>query len=623
MFISRFQVANYKSFLEPAPLEFTPGFNIISGQNSAGKTALLETLGLNFIGNPHRSVKTIPTRNTVPDQNSWSDVSFTVSPQELKEHMLAQPQNPFYLAKPDLGSDFARSVGYTDDSADSTMRLVEGFFSRELVTIKFRLTASVRSGPSWATLNFPAYEMYPAQLSQGNWLYAPFVIGHDGKLSSGGGTAHNAADIGTRLAGAFRDSVYRFAAERLKVGRSQHGHNTLLAQDASNLPEVLNQLQHNPHRFQDLNDRLIAILPQVKRVSVRAIPSQQVEIVVWSHDPETQREDLVVPLVESGTGIGQVLAILYVVLTSDRPQTIIIDEPQSFLHPGAARKLMEFLKLHPTQHQFLIATHSSTIISAANPKTITLATFQDGESALQQLDVDAEKGIQKTLVELGIRLSDLFGADKILWVEGRTEEKCFPLIVEKLMRLPLMGIEILGIRQTGDLEGRDARRIFEIYRSLTKGASLLPPAVAFIVDDEGRDAATKRELSHLSGDLARFLPRRMYENYLLNATAIAETVNVLDNSRPDPLTPDKVSAAIETRLNNPKYFRAPLKTLDDRIRNVDAATVLSEIFSEFSDTRVAYQKVVHGVALTEWLIEHAPEDLREVVEMLSVILKTD
>ena len=125
---------------------------------------------------------------------------------------------------------------------------------------------------------------------------------------------------------------------------------------------------NNPHRFQDLNDRLIAILPQVKRVSVRAIPSQQVEIVVWSHDPETQREDLVAPLVESGTGIGQVLAILYVVLTSDRPQTIIIDEPQSFLHPGAAGKLMEFLKLHPTRHQFIIATHSSTACTRVCPQ---------------------------------------------------------------------------------------------------------------------------------------------------------------------------------------------------------------------------------------------------------------
>jgi predicted ATP-dependent endonuclease of OLD family len=177
-------------------------------------------------------------------------------------------------------------------------------------------------------------------------------------------------------------------------------------------------------------------------------------------------------------------------MTSERPQTIIIDEPQSFLHPGAARKLIEFLKLYP-QHQFIIATHSATIIAATNPKTITLARFEDDESTLQQLDAVAEKGIQAALAELGIRLSDSFGADDILWVEGRTEEKCFPLIVEKLMRRTLMGTEILGIRQTGDLEGRDAKKVFEIYRSLAKGASLLPPAVAFILDEECRDEAAK------------------------------------------------------------------------------------------------------------------------------------
>jgi len=48
-----------------------------------------------------------------------------------------------------------------------------------------------------------------------------------------------------------------------------------------------------------------------------------------------------VPLSESGTGVGQVLAILYVVFTSEYPRTIVIDEPQSFLHPGAVRKLFE------------------------------------------------------------------------------------------------------------------------------------------------------------------------------------------------------------------------------------------------------------------------------------------
>src|ERR1700730_2696348 len=622
MYISHFQVRNYKSFREPAALEFTQGFNIVSGQNNAGKTALLEALGLNFTVNPHRSIKTVPARGAVPDQSSVAEVSFTVSPKEVHEYLLALPRgNTYHLAKPDQGSEFARKSGYTDDSARSVMKLVEAFFSQDLLTFSLRATATA-NGLGWGVLNTPSYGMYAPQGGPGNWMFAPFQIGGEGQLTSNGGSAANVTDLGMYLVGAFQRHIYRFAAERLKVGRSAHGAGVTLAQDASNLPEVLGQLQHNPSRFRDLNDQLAAILPQVKRVSVRGISQAEVEIVAWTHDPETQREDLVVPLAQSGTGIGQVLAILYVVLTSDRPSTIIIDEPQSFLHPGAARKLVEFLKLY-LQHQFIIATHSATIISAANPKTITLARFTDDESTLQQLNARAEKGIQATLGELGIRLSDLFGADNILWVEGRTEEKCFPLILEKLMRQSLMGTEILGIRQTGDLEGRDAKKVFEIYRSLASGASLLPPAVAFVLDEECRNEGAKQELFKLSGKLAIFLPRRMYENYLLNPAAIAEVANSIGGFRPTPLTPEEVRKVIETKLGNPEYFCAAdkMKTAADRMRNVDAGRILEELFNELSETRVAYQKVPHGVALTECLIKHAPEDLHEIVELLNKSLK--
>jgi len=349
----------------------------------------------------------------------------------------------------------------------------------------------------------------------------------------------------------------------------------------------------------------------------------QVEIVVWCHDPETRRQDLVVPLSESGTGIGQVLAILYVVLTSERPQTILIDEPQSFLHPGAARKLIDFLKLHQ-QHQFIIATHSPTIIAATNPKTITLATFDNGETTLQQLDVGSEQAIQRTLTELGIRLSDVFGADSILWVEGRTEEKCFPLIVEKLLKQPLLGVQILGIRQTGDLEGRDAKKVFEIYRSLSSGPSLLPPAIAFVLDDEGRNEQQKTELSHQSENKAFFLKRRMYECYLLNPSAIAAVANKIENFREPPVTADDVSAAIDRKLQDRKYFDAVIPgNRDEKINKVRAGKLLEDLFQELSETHVMYQKIVHGVALTEWLIENAPEELDEVVTLLRSVLKSD
>ena len=623
MYISRFQLGNYKSFFEPAPLQFAQGFNIVAGQNHSGKTALLEALGLSFAGNPHRSLKTLPAKDTIPDQVSWADVSFTVIRKELVEFLLAN-SGSFQIARPAIGSSYANSIGYAEHSEQSAERLLSALFSEESLTFKLRAESRPGQGFGWRALAIPTYDSYLAERQGPAWNYIVCTIDRSGRPRITGAVANShPTDIGLHLVGVFRKHVYRFAAERMNVGRGAHGNQTLLAQNASNLHEVLSQLQHNTSRFRELNRQLNGILPQVKQVSVRGTAPGHVEIVVWCHDPESQREDLVVPLWESGTGIGQVLSILYVVMTSENPQTIIIDEPQSFLHPGAARKLIQFLKLYP-QHQFIMATHSATIISATNPKTITLAIYEDSETRLQQLDVAAEKGIQRTLTELGIRLSDLFGADNVLWVEGRTEEKCFPLIVEKILRRSLMGTEVLGIRQTGDLEGRDAKKVFEIYRSLTKGASLLPPAIAFILDEECRDEVAKQEMFKLSGKLAVFLPRRMYENYLLNPRAIAETANAIDGFRPNPLTEEEVRAALDAKVADPSYFcpHAYMADGTDRTKKVNAARVLEELFERFSETRVTYQKVLHGVALTEWLVKNAPGDLNEVAEALSRVLSS-
>jgi AAA15 family ATPase/GTPase len=87
------------------------------------------------------------------------------------------------------------------------------------------------------------------------------------------------------------------------------------------------------------NEFVQKVFPQIHRISIRPNPREpgQVQIVVWNEDPKKERIDLVVPLEECGTGLGQVLAILYVVLTADIGKAIIIDEPNSFLHPWRIR----------------------------------------------------------------------------------------------------------------------------------------------------------------------------------------------------------------------------------------------------------------------------------------------
>ena len=173
MYISRFQIGNYKSFRDPGPLELTQGFNIISGQNNSGKTALLEAVGLNFVGNPHRSIKTVPARDTTPDQVSRAEVSFTLPPEELKELMLASP-GQYLVARPVVGSPFALKIGYVDDSNQSGEKLLQAIFSQELLTFRLRFEMSAAQGGSLRIPEVPSYGLYPAQKVGDNWNYLVF-----------------------------------------------------------------------------------------------------------------------------------------------------------------------------------------------------------------------------------------------------------------------------------------------------------------------------------------------------------------------------------------------------------------------------------------------------------------
>jgi len=51
--------------------------------------------------------------------------------------------------------------------------------------------------------------------------------------------------------------------------------------------------------------------------------------------------------------------------------------------------------------------------------------------------------------------------------------------------------------------------------------------------------------------------------------------------------------------------------------------VLEDLFSEMSEGRVSYQgnKVVNGLALTNWLIQNQPKELHELASLLVDILK--
>src|SRR5260370_17971966 len=518
--MTAFQIIDFKSFRRCQELHLSAGFIVIVGQNDVGKTALVEALSLRFNNKPHRSMRTLP-RPEMHDAFGTSNVeiAFQLNAGEA-EQLLIDTTNQFFV--------------YLNQGAD---------MSAEATSFHTLLRGPniLQSAYQPSTFTSAYLEAYGEQTNIHNLVRftidrAQNQINQD--LTNKTTGVGQQFQYGFILANALRERIYHFKAERLNISVSSFGMNTVLASDASNLPEVLHRLQSgNPVRFRRFNEHVSTIFPEIKGITLPPGPAEhQVQILVWSIDPDTEREDLAIPLSESGTGIGQVLAMLYALLTSQYPRTIIIDEPQSFLNPGAVRKLLEILKQY-SQHQFIITTHSPEIVSIVNPQTLFLLRKVEVETMITQLD-SAEAQDQKLLLsEVGARLSDVFGADNILWVEGATEEVSFPLIVEKVLRKPLQGTKIIGVIQTGDFESRHSRLILQIYDRLSRGSGLIPPAVGFIFDREGRHQQAQEDLIRQSQSKAVFLPRRMYENYLLNPLALAAVVSAIGGFRGSRVTP--------------------------------------------------------------------------------------
>lgn len=597
------QVKNYKSFADSSELRFSAGLNVIVGPNNVGKTALLEALSLRFGNVPHRSLETLPTRSAPHSQVSEVNFTFEIDPAELR--MLARDSFPsFYI--PAFGAG----------NIDADIEEVRRFFANPIaVSCVYNASTGVTStaivGRPASESSNPCLEFRVDSLAS---TLSPAQRNYVGGIGVKDRLPH-------KLAQKFQERVYAFRAERMKIGESAMGTDPTLSPDASNLPQVLNLLQSgNPSRFKRFQTYVRDVFPQIQQITVPPVGGA-VRILLWSIDPDIERDDLAISLAESGTGIGQVMAMLYIVLTSDYPRMILIDEPHSFLHPAAIRKLLEILFSH-REHQYIITTHSPTALASSNPSVLVLLGMEAAKTVAKQIDPRAATEMRVVLAEVGARLSDVFGADSVLWVEGRTEELSFAVIRAKARGAEdkASGAVILGVRSTGEFHRRHAAATLDVYRRLTSGPSLMPPAVGFIFDSEGLSEQDKDDLTRQSGGLVRFLPRRMYENYLLQPGAIAYVMNSIDGFRAIPVSAQEVSDRLAQRKWNRSYLADPVseesKTDTSWLSLVDGAKVLQDLFKELSEGRVAYDKVAYGVKLTEWLCENDFDRFDEVATLI-------
>jgi AAA domain, putative AbiEii toxin, Type IV TA system/AAA ATPase domain len=587
------RLRNYMGHRDTGELQIGSRFTVFVGQNNSGKSSLLQALTpSSFSDRPHK----LPQTGTLPpvlDPTSTITFKLTFSGSELEHQVLA------------TAGRMAIPISAIPSDTDG-IQFAKDWVSRLLAEAKISFEFT-RNGNSTLSAPYPSHRQFDVD-SAANRRCAIILVGADRQdwaVDSVGGDGDDLPGFWNNI---YQQNAYGFKAERMNIGACQISESPVLSSDASNLASVLLQMSTLPDQNRKYVEFLQQIFPTIYHVGSRPISNNRAQVeIIMNYDADGKpRGGISVALSDCGTGVSQVLALLYVVVTAQSRRVIVIDEPNSFLHPGAAKKLISILKRF--EHQYIISTHSAELIRVIDPDVLHLIGWKETASTFETVDRKSIQHQRKILADLGVSLSDVFGADQILWVEGPTEERCFPLLLEHINLLS-PSISIASLVAVDDLRGksRKAKLSWDIYQKLSNAGVLIPSALAFSFDNDDRSEQEIADMVRESKGLANFLPRRMYENYVLHPRAIAD---LLSKCLGRTISEEQILKGLNSR--QPNWQES----------SIDAAKLLADIFTDLSDAKLEFRKTEHSLALTNFILKNDSDHFSELFDYLRKLINS-
>lgn len=580
MWIKAVKVENYKSFDASDWVVLGPRFNFVIGKNNSGKTALLEAFKMELAANmPHRDMSI--RRDAPSPPHSLLSFEIHLDPTDVFDAMQSRGGTLFL--------PISKAGGLTANIVAEKVLRLEGAD----ILMQYRL------GSGSAAMQYPSHQLFDdPHANSGRQFVSVSPTSDRRDFSLGGVSGGDHDNLPEIFAGSFlRRKIFVFEAERIRNSQVPFSSSGDIASDASNLPRALFEMERRPVLWETFNRHVNEILPNVRRVVTVGV-GPNIQIQLWPIDPSSDRDDLVIKLSDSGAGVGQILSVLCAVLTY-KSAVICIDEPNNFLHPGAVKALMRVLSQY--DHQYVIATHSLEAVAAVNSDTVHIVEWVDGRSAVSPVNTSNLIDNRRVLSDLGVSISDVFGVDRILWVEGQTEEICFPMIIQDAVGYHPASLAVLRVRSVDEVLRRQGREniVREVYQRLTQAGGLIPRATKFIFDREGRSQQYMETVeSETSGGIV-FIPRRTYENFLLDSDALADE---LSDERGrlalDPVSAEVVRSWLEA--NRARFLPRALARSPDWSEHIDAPKLLAALFDEVG--QLEFRKTHHSPSLTRRLL---------------------
>jgi energy-coupling factor transporter ATP-binding protein EcfA2 len=499
MHLDQVSIRNYKAF-EEATLDLTAGgVVLIVGQNNVGKTALLSVLDL-LAG----------TAGLAAPRRVGSK-----HPVEINAHFTLSDEDREVLFRAGV-ADAANPADWMNSDAFQwiELRLLEQGGNLQAEAIRAPSGSGLVADVGLVTWQTPPAtgELGIVLLSDWFRLHQPGEEFERHKVAEGGVGGELFAMSRSELAPLgdlitrWRSTFYHFRALRMGTERLRAmSASPTLSPSGDNLPDVL--LYHFTQETPEGNmirETMQQLIPEVGRLVAPANGSQ---VEVMFEDPNLGVRQNIKDL---GTGVEQVLLTAYVGITQPAGSLVVVEEPETNLHPDAQRRLLTHLRGWAKDKVFVLSTHSPTFLDrAAGSLPVWLVQRVGGKATLKR----AELSLGEVMEEIGVRLSDVLSADRILVVEGDSDE----VVLETWFP------DLLGDPRVVITKGRggDAAWHVETVKRWIEAADTLERRILFIRD---RDELRIDSIASLEEVGVHVLSRREIENFLLEPGAIAQVL---------------------------------------------------------------------------------------------------
>jgi hypothetical protein len=422
----------------------------------------------------------------------------------------------------------------------------------------------------------------------------------------------------TELVKQWAEQTLYLAPRRIETGIRQLSHATELMPDARNLSDVLLNLELSERfgMFEEVESVMRSAFPGLRGLSVAArnqtggAQLQGEPHVYFEGSPES------VPLRLCGTGLEQMLAMAVGVLTAKQPRLVLIDEPQAYLHPHAERSMLSLFASHP-EHQYIIATHSHTLLASQPLRRTRLLSLQGGRTRVAQVADE-----QDALEALEVSAADLWLVDRLIWVEGPTEERVFELVATHV--LPESERSTLGIHRMPDASqfasktSKKAEATFRFCAEVARAIAPIAVEMRFVFDSDEKSSDFVQRLNEVSNNRTIFLPVREIENLFLVPAliheCIAQTCAEANIQEPTPESVSKMFGELLAAVDDKRLYPAGPPDTSKNVTVVKGSRLLQELWWEFVGSD--YRKVEDGERLARLSLARGSDELRPLEELL-------